>query len=754
MKSKAIRIRIKGLVQGVGFRPFVYRIAGRMGVHGWVENNNEGVSIRAEATLDVLTRFLDALISEAPQASSISSIEHDECQLEGHSGFSIRNSSVLSNRITEVSPDIAVCDDCLLDMKLQQHRFGYPFVNCTNCGPRFTIIRELPYDRSKTTMDTFIMCDRCKSEYTNLNDRRFHAQPVACLHCGPAYHQIAGSNNYLILPNAAQSVAAWLNEGKIVALKGMGGFHLMCDAKNEAAVKELRLRKNRESKPMAVMVSPNLVLDEHFLIDEHEKKLLQSWQRPIVLLRHRSGFAASVSNGMHTTGIVLPYMPIHYQLFDFLHTEAVVLTSGNVSDEPVIIDDRQAALSLSSIADVIVGYNRSIHNRADDSVAMVAAGQVRMLRRSRAYVPSPVEISLPTEGIFAAGAELVNTFAIGKGTQAVLSQHIGDLKNAETLSFYEESFQRYGHLFRFTPELLACDMHPDYLSSQFARGLGRECVEIQHHHAHIAACMAEHGLDEKVIGIALDGTGFGDDGTIWGGEFLVCDLAGYERAFYFDPVPLPGGDKAVNEPWRIAVSYLYKYFGKEIFEMQLPMLQDIEKEQFDIVVRMLELGINCPLSSGAGRLFDAVAALLKLCTHSRFHAEAPMRLEAIMKQGGRGKYLFDIEDRQIVFMKLFYLIMKDIKNGVDAGIISGKFHNTIISIVIAIVRKLNKETGLRKVVLSGGSFQNRYLLTSATDLLGEAGFEVYSHQRIPTNDGGIALGQLAIAAKQRQLGII
>lgn len=754
MTSAAIRIRIRGLVQGVGFRPFVYRIAGRYGVKGWVENNNEGVSIHAEAAKAVLDCFVEALQSEAPLASSISFLEQEACEFCSFESFNIRNSSVLSNAVTEVSPDIAVCADCLEDMKEQQHRIAYPFVNCTNCGPRFTIIRELPYDRAQTTMDVFRMCNRCQDEYTDLYDRRFHAQPVACLHCGPGYFLFSTDALWQPLPNAAQAVAGWINQGKIVAIKGMGGFHLLCDASSEEAVKELRKRKSRESKPMAVMVSPRFSLEQHFLIDEHEKQLLHAWQRPIVLLRHRLGFAPSVSNGMHTTGIVLPYMPIHYQLFDYLNTEAIVLTSGNISDEPIIIDDHTAGQQLGLIADVVVGYNRKIHNRADDSVMMVAAGRSRMLRRSRGFVPQPVQLGLPLEGIFAAGAELVNTFAIGKGSQAIVSQHIGDLKNAETLAFYEESFQRFCQLFRFKPELVACDMHPDYLSSQFARGLGLECVEIQHHHAHIASCMAEHGLDEKVIGIALDGTGFGDDGTIWGGEFLLCDLATYERAYFFDPVALPGGDKAVNEPWRIAVSYLWKYFGEQMFQMKIPLFQSIDKEQLELVVRMLQLGLNCPQSSGAGRLFDAVAALLTICTHARFHAEAPMLLEAAMREEGRGKYLYDIDGQRIVFMKLFYLIVKDINNSLAVSVISEKFHNTMVAMILTVARRLKNESGIHKVVLSGGSFQNRYLLSKASELLHDAGFEVYSQQKVPTNDGGIALGQLAIAAKRRQLGII
>ncbi|MDO8898082.1 MAG: carbamoyltransferase HypF, partial [Bacteroidales bacterium] len=620
---KASLLHVQGLVQGVGFRPFVYRIAIKNNLNGWVENNNEGVTIHIEGLESDIESFRKMLIQNAPQASSIASVKETESKLEGFKAFEIRHSSNYSEAITEVSPDIAVCPDCLADMQIQQHRIDYPFINCTNCGPRFTIIKDLPYDRHQTTMQAFVMCDECRKEYSDILDRRFHAQPVACLKCGPAYEIHTKDGKTVRVNNPAPQLAKWIDEGSIVALKGLGGYHLVCDALNESAVQTLRKRKSREGKPMAIMMASVESIHKRFLLSETEAQSIQSWKRPIVLLQNLQPCAPSVSNGMHTTGVIMPYMPIHYQLFEFLETEAIVLTSGNISDEPVTISDEDALKNLGKVADYIVSYNREIYNRADDSVVFVADGKERILRRSRGYVPSPIKLNLETEGIFAVGAELVNTFAIGKGKQAILSQHIGDLKNAETLAFYEESFQRFSRLFRFEPSLIACDLHPDYLSTQFARSLGFETIEIQHHHAHIASCMAEHGLDEKVIGIALDGTGLGNDGTIWGGEFFVCDLFDFERAYYFDPVPLPGGDKVTHEPWRTAVSYLHKYFGKDIFLKKLPFLNGIDTKHLEVVFQAIDLKINCPLSSGAGRLFDAVAAITGICTESDFHAEAP-----------------------------------------------------------------------------------------------------------------------------------
>lgn len=745
----AQQIKITGLVQGVGFRPFVYRMAIKNTVKGWVENNNEGVRIHAEGESEKLSQFISDLKTQMPEAASIFTFSISEARANNYPDFQIRQSHSYSRAVTEVSPDIAVCSACLHDLSHQPHRIDYPFINCTNCGPRFTIVKALPYDRDKTTMASFALCPTCKAEYKDLSDRRFHAQPVACLHCGPAYQLQDGRlfNNGKTL---ARLLSPYLEAGKIIALKGMGGFHLLCNAHDNEAVNRLRLRKARDGKPMAVMVKDFEIAENYFQLSATEKLLLESWRRPVVLLKNKQSLAFEVSRGLNTTGVMLPYMPFHHQLFEQLKIDVLVMTSGNIADEPVIIDDKEAFDKLGKIADLVIGYNRAIHNRVDDSVAFVVNEKVRPIRRSRAFVPSPVQLALETEGVFAAGAELVNTFAMGKGKQAILSQHIGDLKNAETLAFYEESFERFSALFRFKPKLAVCDLHPDYLSTRFAHQLGIEVLEVQHHHAHIASCMAEHGLDEKVIGIALDGTGLGTDGTIWGGEYLTCDLSGFSRHYYFDPVPLPGGDKVTDQPWRTAFAYLYKYFGLSAFIDDNAMRLIPDQKDLPLLMQMIDQGINSPLSSGAGRLFDAVAALTGICTQSSFHAEAPMRLEAAIKENCQGKYLFDIENQRISFRKLFYQILEDMKAGTSTGEIAAKFHNTIITINLKIVKSLFKKTGLRKVVLSGGSFQNNYLLTHTESLLEKSDFEVFAHQKVPTNDGGISSGQLAIGAKYLQ----
>lgn len=749
MSEKTAKIiRITGLVQGVGFRPFIYRMATQNHICGWVENNNEGVLIHAEGSESHITDFVAAIRSQAPAASHLSTLVETRTKPDSFHEFSIRKSSDLSDAVTEVSPDIGVCDACLRDMTQQPHRLQYPFINCTNCGPRFSIIRALPYDRTMTSMAPFVMCPQCAKEYTDILDRRFHAQPVACVECGPAYILPDGS-----LETNGERLAVMLAEaidrGQIVALKGMGGFHLICDAANETAVSTVRARKQRDGKPMAVMMADIASATNYFVLDEVESEVLQSWRRPIVLLKNKLELAPSVSRGLSSTGVMLPYMPLHYQLFEKLKTNVVVMTSGNISDEPVVIDDESAQRDLGQIADLVIGYNRDIYNRLDDSVVMVTNKKIRLIRRSRSYAPAPISMSLHTEGIFAVGAELVNTFGIGKESQIILSQHIGDLKNAETMAFFEESFGRFQSLFRFTPSVVACDSHPDYLSSQFARSLDIPAVEIQHHHAHIASCMAEHGLDEPVIGIALDGTGWGDDGTIWGGEYFYADLNGYERLYHFDPVPLPGGDQVTKQPWRTAFSYLYKYFGMSAFVEDEAVKLLPEFKDLPILTQMIDKQLNSPLSSGAGRLFDAIAALTGLCVVSSYHAEAPMRLEAAIKPGVQGKYLIDIDGKVLVFRKLFRQLLDDLHNNVDTGIVAAKFHNTIIALNVLMAKKISQKTGCKKVVLSGGSFQNKYLLEHTEKLLLRAGFEVFAHQKVPTNDGGIALGQLAIAAKRR-----
>jgi len=753
MMIRSKKIHIQGLVQGVGFRPFIYRIATSNGLKGWVENSNEGVNIIVEGKPDDLEAFIIAIRSGAPAASQISKLEITDTDPSSYKDFQIKKSEDTSDKITEVSPDIAVCEDCLEDMKNQQHRKDYPFINCTNCGPRFTIIRDLPYDRPKTTMAPFAMCEECSGEYTDIMDRRFHAQPVACNYCGPEYSFHSHGNTIKNLDLILQELTYHFNEGSVIAMKGLGGFHLACDAKCENSVSLLRERKNRDGKPFAVMFRDIETAERYAVITKKEKEVLMSWQRPIVLLKSKKKLAKGVSVGFDTIGGMLPYLPFHYLMFEHLDQDVIVLTSGNISDEPIIIDNNAATEILSDVADAILLNNRDIYNRTDDSVIRVINDHPRLIRRSRSWAPRPVNLEINVDGIFACGAELVNCFCIGKGDQAILSQHIGDLKNAETLEFFSESAVRFKNLFRANTKLIVHDLHPDYLSTRYAEEQSIKTIAVQHHHAHIASCMAEYGLDEPVIGISFDGVGLGSDGHIWGGEFMLCELHDFQRKHHFDYIPMPGGDMATKEPWRMALSYLIKAFGEKYRDLNLPFLHDISEEKIMIVEQALKLGINTPLTSSTGRLFDAIAAMTGLCTIASFHAEAPMRLEGIIDQDIEEYYDFEINE-SINTSLIINGVCKDIGNNIPISVISAKFYNSVINIIFAAVELLASETGIRKVCMSGGSFQNKYILEAAEKGLIKRGFSIYSPKEIPANDGGIALGQLAIAAARREKGLI
>jgi len=741
-------ITITGLVQGVGFRPFIYRLADRYAMQGWVENSNEGVKIHVEGEAAVINTFVDAISKEAPIASDIKNITSRETTTENFSGFFIKKSEDHSESITDVSPDICVCDACLEDMRSQEHRIAYPFINCTNCGPRFTIIRDLPYDRPMTTMDEFEMCEKCHKEYTHILDRRFHAQPIACNECGPHYTLMTDGREYTGISTILEKISGLISKGRIVAMKGLGGFHLACDALNVSAVNHLREAKNRDGKPFAVMFRDLETARKYAVIGKAEELTLSSWQRPITLLETREKLAPGVSVGFGTVGGMLPYLPFHYLLFDQLEQDVIVLTSGNISDEPIIISNEEAINTLGRISDAVLINNRDIYNRTDDSVVRVINKRARMVRRSRSWAPRPVDLDLDVDGIFACGAELVNCFCIGKGRQAILSQHIGDLKNAETLEFFTESAERFSRLFRMQAGIMVHDMHPDYLSSRYARESGIECVEVQHHHAHIASCMAEHGLDEKVIGISFDGVGLGDDGHVWGGEFMICDLAGFERKHWFDYVPMPGGDMATKEPWRMALSYLIKAYGDDFPEPAF--LDSIPEESVKIVKQAQKMKLNTPLTSSTGRLFDAASAICGLCNVASFHAEAPMRLEAAIDITDKEEYPFTLKN-SIDTSGIIKGMVEDLDAKVAVPHIAARFHNSVINIIFAAAEGLAK-SGIRKIVLSGGSFQNKYLLENAENGLIERGFEVYTPENIPANDGGLALGQLVIAAARRRQG--
>jgi len=754
---KSVKILITGLVQGVGFRPFVYRIARRFELTGWVQNTNENVRIEVSGTNQNITLFISSLGEDAPPAAVIENISVTESEFQPFTEFTILKSHDVSDEITEISPDIAVCDECLQDIDTAGTRMEYPFVNCTNCGPRFTIIEDLPYDRTKTTMRSFDMCPSCRSEYETITDRRFHAQPVACNECGPQYELIVNNSSVSKRTNIIiDKVSECISNGGVVLVKGLGGMHLACDAFSETAVEKLRSLKKRDGKPFALMFSDIESLKHYAEIDAVEERSIISWQRPIVLLEKRKAKSLHklpdiLNSGLNLLGIMLPYMPLHYLLFRRLKTRAIVLTSGNFSNDPILIDNADAIDRFADITDAILLHNRDIYNRTDDSVVRIIDGRERIFRRSRGYVPSPVRTSLNTEGIIAFGAELTNCFCAGKGEKAFLSQHIGDLQSLETTLFYEKAIDQFIKLFRIKPTLLASDIHPDYISTKTALNRGNlPVIMVQHHHAHIASCMAEHRLDEKVIGVALDGTGYGTDGNIWGSEFMICDLSDFIRVTHFEYVPMPGGDRSAEEPWRMAVSMLYKAYGRKFHNLDIPLLKEIEPEKIEIIINMIDREINCPLTSGAGRLFDAVASLLGLVQYATFQAEGPMRLESLTQNGCSESYPFAAGDT-ISFDETVRAIVADILNNTGKVTIATKLHNTIILAIFDTVSAIRRMEGINKVVLSGGVFQNKYLLTGTIKLLRKNNFEVYSHASVPCNDGGIALGQLAVASKRREL---
>jgi hydrogenase maturation protein HypF len=598
-------------------------------------------------------------------------------------------------------------------------------------------------------MSEFQMCKKCEKEYTDIYDRRFHAQPTACADCGPAYQLTARDINISDTDQIISHVCNMIDKGDIIAIKGLGGFHLCCDALNEKTVNRLRNSKNRDSKPFAVMFSDIDELEKYAIVNKKEKQSLLEWRRPIVLLEQKKPLAETVNSELKSIGAMLPYMPIHYLIFEKLKAKAIVLTSGNISDEPIVIDNLKAQESLN-MADAHLVYNRSILNRVDDSVIRVINNTPRLIRRSRGYVPSPLNLSLKTDNIFAAGAELNNCFCIGKGNQAIISQHIGDLKKIETYEFYNEVYGKFCKLFRFEPDLAVHDLHPDYLSTSFVNKMGIPTIAVQHHFAHIASVMAENALDEKVIGVAFDGTGYGDDGNIWGGEFLLCDLNNYKRIKHLEYLPLPGGDKAVENPWMMGVSYLYSIFGAETCSISEQLFGSIDPWKIEMVIKNIQNKINCPLTSGMGRLFDAFAAITGICTEASYHAEAPVKLESYINPRMKDTYSFQIGN-DISFRSAIIQVVEDIWKKQDLKTIVTKFHNTVIFAVRDSLLELREENNINKIVLSGGVFQNNYLSTKLENILKKSKFKVYINKNVPCNDGGICLGQLAIASKRREL---
>ncbi|MFH1650801.1 MAG: carbamoyltransferase HypF [Chloroflexota bacterium] len=759
-KSRLL-ISIRGVVQGVGFRPFVYQLASKYRLNGWVRNTSGDVQIEVEGAPARLDRFLAALPAAAPPLARIEHLTATPAKPAGYDRFEIQESVPEEGRYQLVSPDIATCHQCRDEvLSPGDRRYRYPFTNCTNCGPRFTIIEDIPYDRPKTTMRRFQMCPDCQREYENPRDRRFHAQPNACPRCGPRL-ELVTARGTIITGDAITRAAEFLCEGKIVAVKGLGGFLLACDATSAKAAKRLRRRKRRGGKPFALMLATIDEIKQHCVVNAAEEALLTSPQCPIVLLERRpdSGIADTVAPGLKYLGLMLPYTPLHH----LLCREAgrpLVMTSGNLSEEPIAKDNDEARRRLSGIADYFLRHDRDIYSRYDDSVTMVVAGKPQVLRRARGYAPHPVRLPFPARQVLACGAELKNTFCLTRDEYAFVSQHIGDMENLETLAHFEDTLALYEKLFRIKPEAVACDLHPDYLPTKYARELaektGLPLFSVQHHHAHAVGCLADNGARGPAISVSLDGTGYGTDGAIWGGEFLIADEVKFERRGCFQYVPLPGGAAAITHPYRMATSYLLSTLGGDALDKGLPFLRDLADGETALLQQQITRGINAPLTSSCGRLFDAVAALNGFRGRIAYEAEAAIALEMMADESETAAYPFDIKKEagvhRVLFPELFAAILSDRKRRVPRGAIAMKFHNTVVRIVTEMCRRLSRESGLKTVALSGGVFQNRLLLKLTVPALEKTGFTVLTHRQVPANDGGISLGQAVVGHYRLERG--
>ncbi len=755
------RIHVHGVVQGVGFRPFVFRLAQRLNLRGWVCNTSADVTIEVEGPPPALAAFLAALTAEAPPLARIDAVASEEIPVQGDPAFAIRHSQPVAGQFQPISPDIAACDACLAEVRdPANRRYRYPFTNCTHCGPRFTIIRDIPYDRPQTTMAPFTMCPLCQAEYDDPNDRRFHAQPNACPACGPRLELAPPLGGALPPDLPAEAIAAaraLLARGAIVAVKGLGGFHLACDARDQEAVQRLRARKGRRGKPFALMVADLSVARTLCEVDADEERLLTSRERPIVLLRARphNGIAPAVAPGQRTLGLMLPYTPLHHLLLQPGPDapNALVMTSGNLSEEPLVARNEEALARLAAIADAFLLHNRDIYIRCDDSVTRVFQGAELPIRRARGYAPYPIHLGADALPLLACGAELKNTFCLTRGPYAFLSQHIGDLENLETLEAYRSAIAHYERIFRVRPQALAYDPHPDYLASRYARQRaadeGLPAVAVQHHHAHIAACLAEHQHPGPVIGLAFDGAGYGADRAIWGGEFLLADRRGYRRLAHLAYVPLPGGDAAVRHPYRMAWSHLQHAYG-DVWPA-LPSLRTLDPTEERVVRRQIAARLNAPPTSSLGRLFDAISALCGICYAVTYEGQAAIELEMAADEAEAGAYLWPLPTPPadapwaIDPAPLVRAVVDDLLAGVGIARIAARVHNTLAQMACEVCCYLREITGVREVALSGGVWQNVFLLERALARLRAAGFTVYIHRLTPPNDGGLSLGQAVVA---------
>jgi len=751
------QILVCGIVQGVGFRPFVYSLARRRALKGQVFNNTTGVIIDVEGEARAIEQFINEIRLNPPPLSQIESIERcGDLAPASYRDFRIVESASAGMKFVPIPADIATCKDCLRELlDPNDRRYRYPFINCANCGPRFTIIEGIPYDRARTTMRDFPMCAACRAEYENPLDRRFHAEPAACPACGPrlVLTDTRGCEVIIDLRNQEGIIShakRLLLDGSILAIKGLGGFHLACDALNAEAVARVRGKKYREDKPFALMANSVEVIREHCFVSQAEGELLLSARRPIALLERKPGavIPRAVAPGVNTLGFMLPYTPLHYLLLENLD-RPLVMTSGNISDEPICYEDGEATTRLGAIADYFLLHNRRIHMRADDSVARAQAGKEIILRRSRGYAPAPIKTSFSFgRQILACGAELKNTFCLARDNFAFVSHHIGDLENLETLRSFTEGIGHFKRLFDLQPEVVAYDLHPEYLSTKYAIALDdiSTKVGVQHHHAHIASCMADNHIEGEVIGVAMDGLGFGEDGRFWGGEFFAADFVHAERIAHLDYIPMPGGAKAIREPWRMAAVYLQRALGDDFLNVHLPFVAGIDRRAWATLRRMAASGVNSPETSSMGRLFDAMSSLLGLRQTINYEGQAAIELEAIADRNVTNGYEFKVAaDGVIKAEAVIQRAVEDLLNGCAPPEVSAKFHWAVAHLIAALALSVRDERRLNRVALSGGVFQNMFLLDRTCRMLRAEGFELFTHNRVPANDGGISLGQAAVA---------
>lgn len=752
----ARRIQIQGIVQGVGFRPFVYEQAVSNQLSGWVRNSSSGVEIEVNGLPAGIASFLDALQNNLPPLARVDSFKVTKISPNEFQDFQILASQPQPGEYIPISPDISICDDCQRELfDPENRRYRYPFINCTNCGPRFSIIEDIPYDRPFTTMKGFPMCPDCQAEYSNPLDRRFHAQPTACSICGPHLSFIVDGIEIAHGEEALQQTRKAIKQGKIIAIKGLGGYHLACDARNESSVSTMRKRKKRSDKPFALMAFDLTAIEKACDITGIEKELLLSRQKPVVLLQQKAnnGIAHSVAPGLNTLGIMLAYTPMHLLLLEPEEgfPDLLVMTSGNLSEEPIAYQDEESFERLQSIADAFLNHNRPIHMRVDDSVVREERGRVYPLRRARGYAPDAIPLSHAVPQILATGGLLKNTFCLTRDKYAFLSHHIGDLENYETYRSFKEGIAHYQNLFRISPKMVVCDLHPDYLSTRYAISYAQEhqlpLMHVQHHHAHLASVMAENNLseDEKVIGLLFDGTGYGTDGMTWGGEVLVGDCRSYQRYAHLAYEPLPGGDAAIHHPLRIALAYLWK--GNIDWDDYLPLVEEnLSRSERSILFSQLQNAINTPHTSSMGRLFDAVSALIGICTEANYDAQAAILLEVAANPNADGFYPLPLQYGIWDLTPMLQNIIVDLQKNISKADIAGKFHNSIVQAASQVCKDIRSTRGYNKVALSGGVWQNRLLFRKTVSVLELNGFEVYTHHQVPTNDGGLSLGQVWIAA--------